>query len=111
MFHVKHFILRNSICFPENSLQHRGSSIIIELLRAGKSVSEKPLARILWERPDLMDYKRQYTLKWSAVATLVVALTLAAYLVARLFASAGEEPLSEVIRMNIPSNRELQTPH
>ena len=55
-----------------------------------------------------MDYKRQYTLNWSTIAALTVALTLAAYLVARLLVSAGDEPLSEVVRLNVPSNRELQ---
>lgn len=96
------------LCFPENSLQHRDSSIIIELLRAGKHIFSKAPCAYSLGKADLMDYKREYTLKWSTVAALVVALTLAAYLLARLFSSAGEEPLSKVIRMNVPANRELQ---
>lgn len=55
-----------------------------------------------------MDYKRQHTLLWPAAIALAVALTLAAYLIARLFASGGSSPLSSVIRMSVPANREVQ---
>lgn len=55
-----------------------------------------------------MDYKRQHSLKWSAVLMITVAITLAAYLVARMISGAGDEPLSKVVRMNTPANRELQ---
>ncbi|MBQ6716916.1 MAG: hypothetical protein IJN21_10395 [Clostridia bacterium] len=55
-----------------------------------------------------MDYKRQYTLSWPAAAALAVALTLAAYLIARLFSSGGNAPLSSVVRLNVPANREVQ---
>lgn len=55
-----------------------------------------------------MDYKRQYTLTWPAAIALAVALTLAAYLMARLFASGADTPLSSVNRMSVPANREVQ---
>ena len=55
-----------------------------------------------------MDYKRQYTLKWSTVLTVIAAMMLAAYLLARLFSNSGDDPLSSVVRMNIPANRDVQ---
>lgn len=55
-----------------------------------------------------MDYKRQNTLTWPAAIAVAIALTLAAYLMARLFASGGNTPLSSVTRLTVPANRDVQ---
>lgn len=55
-----------------------------------------------------MDYKRQQKLTWTAAIAIAVALTLAAYLLARLFSSGGNTPLSSVKRLSVPANRNVQ---
>ena len=55
-----------------------------------------------------MDYKRQHTLQWPAAIAMAIALTLAAYLMAKLFSSGGNTPLSSVTRLTVPANREVQ---
>lgn len=60
------------------------------------------------ERPDLMDYKRQQTLKWPAAGAFALALTLIAYFVASLFNNGSNSPLASVIKLNMVSNRDVQ---
>ena len=55
-----------------------------------------------------MDYKRQFKLQWPTAIALAVALTLAAYLMAKLIGSGGNSPLSSVTRLSVPANREVQ---
>lgn len=55
-----------------------------------------------------MDYKRKQTLRWPAVLALVVAMTLAAYLIALAMREGGDTPLSSVVRLNTVSNRDVR---
>jgi len=55
-----------------------------------------------------MQYKRNITLRWPAAAALTLALTLAAYLMALLFFSGPDAPLTSVTRLNTSANRDVQ---
>ena len=55
-----------------------------------------------------MDYNRKQTLGWPAVLALVVAMTLAAYLIAIAARGSGDTPLSSIVRLNTVSNRDVR---
>lgn len=55
-----------------------------------------------------MQYNRERKLNGRASIALAVALALAAYLLASFLKSATNTPLSGAIRLNVPSNREIQ---
>lgn len=55
-----------------------------------------------------MDYRRKQTLGWPAVLALIVAMTLAAYLIAIAIRGSGDTPLSSIVRLNTVSNRDVR---